>query len=163
MNQDNEKTLRNLAVIAALTQNDKINTKDDAFTIYVPTHLRGMTRMIYGETREHNIFRIQTCIREAKQYIQSRISEISNTSNDDTISKKFSMSIQTKQCTRMLHALKQSETGLKSLQITYKDDASYTAQLQILLDEISDFLTTTQNICHEVHYTLPNYSASSSQ
>jgi hypothetical protein len=148
MNPENEKTLRNLGVLHALTQNDKLNTKDEIFIIYVPTTLRGITRFWYGETREHNIQKIQSCIRDAKLYISSTLNELNliEKNSDGSVIKQLAVNTQSQLCLRMLSALKESETGLQSLQITYKDDATFTAQLDILLNEIHDFLTATSHI-----------------
>jgi len=147
MDQENEKTLRNLGVISALTQNDKINTKDDFFTVYTPTSLRGLTRFFYGEAREHNIQRIQSCVRDAKQYISSTLHEIHIfDESESSLMKKFKTSTQEQLCFRMISALKDSENGLKALQITYKDDPTCLAQLDMLVNEILDFLSTTRQI-----------------
>jgi hypothetical protein len=148
MNPENEKTLRNLGVLCALTQNDKMNTKEEIFIIYVPTALRGLARFWYGETREHNLQKIQACIRDAKQYISSTLNELNliEKNNDGSVIKQISIKTQSQLCHRMLNALKESESGLRSLQITYKDDATFTAQLDILLHEIQDFLTTTDHV-----------------
>lgn len=147
LNSENEKTLRNLGVLSALTQNDKINTKEDIFSIYVPTSLRGLTRMLYGESRDHNISRIQNCARDAKQYISSILNEIDSSEEvDSSVMKRINNSTQTKMCNRMMNSLKDSVAGLSALQITYKDDASCVTQLEILINEINDFLQTTHHI-----------------
>ena len=147
MDHDNEKTLRNLGVISALTQNDKINTKDDYFTVYNPTSLRGITRFFYGEARDHNIQRIQTCVRDAKNYISSTLHEIHIIDDSESsLMKQFKTSTQQQNCFRMINALKDADNGLKALQITYKDDPTCLAQLDMLNNEILDFLSTTRQI-----------------
>tara|TARA_B100000482_G_scaffold189441_1_gene170894 strand:- start:7 stop:483 length:477 start_codon:yes stop_codon:yes gene_type:complete len=147
MDPENEKTLRNLGVISALTQNDKINTKDDFFTVCNPTSLRGITRYLYGETRDHNIQRIQNCVREAKNYISSTLHEIYVFDESDrSLMKQFKTSTQQQLCFRMINALKEAEVGLKALQITYKDDPTCLTQLDMLINEIIDFLSTTRQI-----------------
>ena len=147
MNQEHERTLRNLGVIAALTQNDKINTKEDIFVIYVPTVLRGVTRFAYGESRDQNITRILSCIRDSKAYISSSISELSIIEDGDlTVLKRMTKETQHQHCSRMLTALEKSQCGLRALQITYKEDASCITQLNILLHEIEDFIATTRQV-----------------
>lgn len=147
MNAENEKTLRNLGVIGSLTQNDKINTKEDTFTIYVPTALRGVSRLLYGESRDANISRIQRCIREAKTFITGILHEIDSVKNDDDcFLKKMKMSSEVQLCNRMVSALNESKSGLSALQITYKEDAASVTKLVILENEITDYLQVTQSI-----------------
>ena len=74
----------------------------------MPTALRGLTRFWYGETREHNIQRIQSCIRDAKQYISSTLNELNLTekNNDGSVIKQITIKTQSQLCYRMLKALK---------------------------------------------------------
>lgn len=146
MNPENERTLQNLGVIGAINMNDKVNTKDDAFTIYVPTTLRGITRYFYGESRIDNIKRMQSCIRDAKQYISSSLSEINTNNEVESLLKKINTSTHTRQCGRMMDALEESQKGLLSLKITYKDDATSSTQLDILINDINDFLMTARQV-----------------
>ena len=55
MESEAERTLSNLHVLSALSQNDKLNTNEDVFDIYAPTSLRGMWRTWYGERRGQNV------------------------------------------------------------------------------------------------------------
>tara|TARA_B100001778_G_C18568889_1_gene621523 strand:+ start:657 stop:1142 length:486 start_codon:yes stop_codon:yes gene_type:complete len=145
-NPDDEKTLRNLGVICALTQNDKINTQDDNFVIYVPTALRGLTRKLwYRESREHNINRLKLTIRDAKNYIINSLNELNEKedSEQNTILKKIHTSTKLQSCNRMTKALTLSQEGLRSLKITYKDDATCITEIDICLNEIQDFIETT--------------------
>lgn len=150
---DGTVTLRNLGVIAVLSQNDKINTKDDYFTIYSPTALRGIARLIYyGEGREHNIVKISNCIRDAKAFITTCMNEIyteNEESTDANFMRKLALSSKHQICNRMITALEKSQDGLKSLKVTYKDDASCTSKLDCLLYEVQDFLTTTRVVCEQ--------------
>lgn len=147
MNLESEKTLRNLGVISALTHNDKLNTKDEEFTVYVPTTLRGVTRFVYREGREQNIQRIQGCVRDAKQYISNAMHEIHNThDSESSVMRQLSMSTQLQVCNRMIGALRDSIQGLQSLHVTYKDDPTSVSKLVILEHEIDDFLSTARHI-----------------
>lgn len=150
---DGTVTLRNLGVLSALSQNDKINTKEDYFTIYSPTALRGFARFIYyGEGREHNIIKISNCIRDAKAFITTCMNEI-YTENEETsevpLMRKLALNSKHQVCHRMITSLDKSQEGIKALKVTYKDDASCTSKLDCLLDEIQDFLTTTRSVCEE--------------
>lgn len=146
---DGTITLQNLGVIAALSQNDKINTKDDHFTIYYPTTLRGFARcMYYGEGREHNVQKISKCIRDAKAYITTCMNEIVtddvSESSTGTFMRKMSLNHKSQTCARMIASLQNSISGINSLKVTYKDDASCTSKLECLIHEIEDFLETTR-------------------
>lgn len=149
---DGTITLRNLGVLSALSHNDKINTKDDYFTIYYPTTMRGFARCIYyGEGREHNIFKIGQCIRDAKAYITTCMNEIVTEQTDDinpetNFMRKLSLNSKTQTCLRMITSLEKSITGITSLKITYKDDASCTSKLECLIHEVEDFLATTRSV-----------------
>ena len=145
---ENEKTLRNLGVIASIAQNDKMNTEGEVFSIYTPTSLRGVVRMYYGESRETNITRIQQNIRSAKTFITNSLSEIHTNENDERTSfaLKISLSTQTQSCQRMLMALKDCIVGLKNLSATYREDASITSKLNILINEVEDFCASTTSV-----------------
>lgn len=147
MDPENEQTLRNLGILAAVSQNDKLNTKDDTFTIYVPTTWRAMTRFIYGEGREHNIMKIQACIRNAKKYIETNLNEIHNLEDSNpSFVKTITVSTQTQLCNRMIESLQGSLNGLMALMSTYKDDATATTKLTMMINEIQDFLNVTQRV-----------------
>tara|TARA_B100000945_G_C20414020_1_gene614182 strand:- start:710 stop:1261 length:552 start_codon:yes stop_codon:yes gene_type:complete len=146
VSSSSEKILRNLGVISALTQNDKINTKDELFSVYVPTTFRGLHRSYYGEGRELNIMKIQNCIRDAKNFISNTLSEIKNGNGREEVSfmHRMNLASQNQLCTRMMDSLKNCQDGLSALQVTYKDDASICTQLVIMINEISDFLLTVK-------------------
>ena len=65
MNSNAERTVNNLFVLGAVSQNDKLMTNDDQFDIYVPTTWRGIARTWYGERRSTNVQRIRDTIRAA--------------------------------------------------------------------------------------------------
>ena len=54
MNSDAERTLGNLNVLSAMSQNDKLMTNEDHFNIYTPTTFRAIVRTWYGERRCHH-------------------------------------------------------------------------------------------------------------
>ena len=150
---DGTVTLRNLGVVAALSQNDKINTQEDYFTIYSPTALRGFARLIYyREGREHNIVKISNCVRDAKAFITTCMNEIYTENEDNTevhFMRRLALNSKNQICNRMVSSLDKSQEGIKALKVTYKDDASCTSKLDCLLNEIQDFLTTTRSVCEE--------------
>ena len=75
MQTELDKVLRNLGVIASLKQNDKLSTEGDFFTIFVPTAMRSLLRMLYRESREQNLERCAECIRSARIFVTNTISE----------------------------------------------------------------------------------------
>jgi hypothetical protein len=150
---DGTVTLRNLKVISALAQNDKINTKDDYFSIYNPTTWRGLARlMYYGEGREHNIQKLSQCIKDAIAFITTCMNELvterQDESSDTTFMRTFSLNSKSQTCHRMMISLEDSVKGIESLKITYKDDASSTSKLDCLIYEIQDFLDTTRSFAN---------------
>jgi hypothetical protein len=143
---DTHVTLQNLGVIAELSQNDKMNTKSEYFTIYIPTTFRGMARFIYyGEGRDDNISKITLCIHTAKEFILKYLNELhTDTAQAQTFLQNMEISKKKNLCKRMLAALEQSIKGLMALKTTYKDDASSHSKLQCLILEIEDFLEATK-------------------
>lgn len=145
-------TLNNLGVIAAISENDKINTKEDYFTIYMPTTFRGLARLVYyGEGREHNVQKISQCVQDAKKYILASMSEIHADAADVDSSFLRRLATNSKQqtCLRMIESLEKSKRGMSALKVTYKDDASCTSKLDCLINEIQDFLATTRDVVSE--------------
>ena len=66
MQIETERTLRNLTVIGALHQNDKLITCNEVFAVHEPTSFRALYRWSYGENREGNLTRLQTVVRGAE-------------------------------------------------------------------------------------------------
>mgnify|MGYP000098580017 CR=1 FL=1 len=158
---DASVTLRNLGGISALAENDKINTREDYFSIYYPTTWRGLARFAYyNEGREHNIEKINQCIQNAKGYITTCLNEIVNepsdnhTETNNNFLRKLSLNGKSQTCCRMIHLLESSKKGVESLKITYKDDAASKSKLECLLYEIEDFLTTTRSLAVSSNLTL---------
>ena len=148
MQADMDKTLRNLGVIAALKQNDKLMTEGEFFTVYVPTAVRSLWRTYYRESRETNMARVAECVRRAKSFVTNTISEHGSTETDfsqqnDTVQMKFHRHSQVQLCTRVLTALSEATVGLDNLQQTYADDAALLVRLRQIKSEVTDFLEST--------------------
>lgn len=146
MNNEIDKVLRNLGVIAALKQNDKLQTEGEFFAVYVPTVMRGLVRMLYGEAREMNMQRVTECIHKAKNYVSTTLAEHGNDSDQEHISVQMKLlrHNQIQHCTRVLHALSEINTGLDNLVETYRDDAAMVCRIRNLKDEVNDFVESTQ-------------------
>tara|TARA_B100001057_G_C22633589_1_gene865354 strand:+ start:429 stop:917 length:489 start_codon:yes stop_codon:yes gene_type:complete len=147
MQAEYERVLKNLSILATASHNDKVNTNDDIFSIYVPTYSRGAMRLYYGEKRSNNITKIQDNIRMATSFVTKNMKEITSDLTD------FNNAMIIQQSRRMLQALESSKEGLKNLQQTYKDDSATNTHIQILLREISDFLhiLSNQNVSNLLH------------
>ena len=156
MQQENELTLRNMSVIAALAQNDKLMTDTEPFSVYMPTSIRGVVRFWYGETRTSNISKIQSCIRFAKAYITTTLSEYSGSAPER---EAFSVQICNQEkmqfCVRMLDTLRRCIIGLENLKQTYRDDVTTGCLLQSLVDEINDFIVTTDTVVQSNESYIP--------
>jgi hypothetical protein len=138
MQSETESVLKNLTIIANLSHNDKLNTNEDTFSIYIPTVMRGSMRTWYGEKRACNMTRIQNTVRMAISFIQTISQEF--TQREETLG-LFSFATKQKQCKRMYNSLEESKTGLGNLQQTYRDDITMHTQLKIVIDEIDDFIS----------------------
>lgn len=146
MNFEEVSIMRNLGVIGALTENDKINTKTDIFSVHNPTHMRAIHRTFYGENRQHNIQHVCALVKTAKQIISTQFSEHNLHFQSMSISKEIAFRSSIQGCVRMWSALQSALKGLKALTITYKDDAATVTQLEIILNDIDDFLIITKEI-----------------
>ena len=152
MQADIDKVLRNLGVVAALKQNDKLSTEGEFFTIYVPTAMRSVMRMLYRESREQNLVRCADCIRNAKTFVANTISEHGASSDtvpnntSGTVQMRLHRHMQVQLCARVLNALSEATAGLDNLTQTYADDAAMLVQLRQLKSEVTDFLESTQTL-----------------
>jgi len=140
MQSETERVLRNLSILSSVSQNDKLNTNEETFSIYIPTPMRGVLRMWYSEKRNSNVIKIQEAVRLAVNFIQNTLQEV-NSDNESL----FTTQNKQRQCKRMFETLSLSRNGLSNLQQTYKDDISMSAQLKIVSDEIDDFIHITTN------------------
>ena len=138
MQSETESVLKNLTIIANVSHNDKLNTNDETFSIYIPTVMRGSMRTWYGEKRACNMTKIQQTVRMAVSFIQTVSQEF--TQREETLG-LFSFATKTKQCKRMFDSLKESKNGIANLQQTYKDDITMHTQLKLVIDEIDDFIS----------------------
>tara|TARA_B110000046_G_C12922532_1_gene367803 strand:- start:340 stop:867 length:528 start_codon:yes stop_codon:yes gene_type:complete len=139
---DIEKTLRNLGVLAAVKQNDKLLTEGAFFSIYVPTTLRSVFRTMYRESREQNMDRVYSCIGAAIAFVTSVVADTGD-AHTQSIQWKLYLSSQTKFCKRVLEALRNAVFGLDNLIQTYHDDAAFVVKIENIKSDITDFLETT--------------------
>lgn len=151
MNGETDVTLRNLGVLAAIRQNDKLLTEGDFFTISTPTTYRALLRTVYRESREQNMQRVSMCLRSARTFVTSIVAEFGQGGETATeaISSRVHRHTQLQLCTRMIHALSEAIQGLDNLTETYNDDAALLVRIRQLKDEVVDFLETTRHIAPE--------------
>ena len=152
MQFETEKTLRNLSVLGALMQNDKINTEGEIFSIYVPTISRGLVRKFYGENRETNVTHIQEAVRHAKTFVSQTLS--TQRPLADSFNSKMFCNTQIQHSTRMIEAMNKAIKGLTHLIQTYRDDASISAKLDIICNEIQDFVNNIESIQEGQHLAI---------
>ena len=129
-----ERTLRNLAVLAEIKQNDKLITLTDSFAIYPPTVLRGAWRTWQGESRDANFQKIQDAVHVACNFVSTskRVFELPDTDLQQEQTKR--------RCLRMIETLKRSKDGITNLCHTYGDDTTSKVKLHIMVEQIDDFL-----------------------
>ena len=139
MQTETERILRNLSILGSISQNDKVNTNADTFAIYVPTVMRGLARMWYGEARHCNILRIQETVRNATGIVREYMVDIHRMEGDNK--QDFTRAMRQKQCNRIVRALEDAMKGLVNLQQTYRDDITMHSQISLLVSEIEDFLS----------------------
>ena len=141
MDSETERVMRNLSILGSVSQNDKINTNGDIFIIYVPTVMRGMMRLWYGEARQCNIQRLQETVRMATNAIRQYVTDIQQMTGDD---QRFQKATKELWCKRLIRTLADSRNGLNNLQQTYRDDVTMHTQVKMLIDEVTDFLQIIQ-------------------
>lgn len=153
MQTDAERTLNNLHVLGALSHNDKLMTNEDSFDIYAPTSLRGLMRMWYAEGRVSNIARIRICVRSAINFATKALEDTNalhessqNASPQSHTGQQMKIRVDTlaMQHIRMLDALNKAKHGLHNLLQTYRDDAASASQIQLLIEEIDDYIGVTR-------------------
>lgn len=151
-----ERTLRNLAVLGAISHNDKLMTNEDYFEIYNPTSLRGLVRMWYGERRTQNIARIRQTLRSAQDYLLSSEEDAKRQSDMAAQSVRFQTICLHHR--RMSTALRKSLDGLENLCVTYQLDATSSSEIRLLIDEATDYLSVMEPralLLNERHLPLP--------
>ena len=139
MQRDAERTLRNLHILGALSHNDKLMTNEEIFDIYAPTVLRGVVRLWYRERRSCNIERIRETIQGAVAFALKLLDDISTfqKSGQDVAMHHTTSVVQHE---RICCALRKACPGLENMIQTYKEDAAYTSQLKLMIDEIEHAL-----------------------
>ena len=148
MQADMDMTLRNLGVLAALRQNDKLLTEGEFFTIYTPTTFRAIYRTVFRESREQNMLRVTSCLRNARTFVTSVVSEYAprEDTGAESVSVRLHRQTQIQLCTRVLNSLSESLQGLDNLCETYSDDAAMLVKIRQLKDEVVDFLESSRQV-----------------
>lgn len=136
MDADAERTLRNMSVLAMLKQNDKLMTLADTFVIAPPTVTRELWRRWYGEARGYNLERVYEVLKAAMAFLISQKEQIA----------ELPFGVQRERSTRaydrMIGALDASRKGLTNLKDTYYDDTTFQVRLQLMMQEVDDFLAS---------------------
>lgn len=143
MQSETERTFRNLKVISSLKQNDKLITESSIFEIHPPTMTRSMYRIWKSENREENLNKILACVREAKNFIEKTIS---TSEQSESFQGKLFLITQDRLSKRMLAAVEEVVPGLTNFSVTYKDDAGILAKIDLIIEEIKDFVTATKTL-----------------
>ena len=161
MQSDAERTLNNLHVLAVLTQNDKLLTNDDTFDIHAPTTMRAIWRFWSGERRGDNIQRVRIS-RNSIEFISKSLEEVNAMSPlpsapsspesttttvvayqaDNTMRLKVETTAM--QHFRMLDALEGAKREFATCCRPTRDDPALAAQVQLAVDEITDFVSVIE-------------------
>ena len=137
MESEAERTLSNLHVLSALSQNDKLNTNEDVFDIYAPTSLRGVWRTWYGEKRGQNVTRVRQTVRAGIAFSHKSLEEVHTLSQS---SNRLRMETVALQHLRMVEGLRRAKDGIANLLQTYREDAALSSQITLVMTEVEDFL-----------------------
>lgn len=143
MQSETERTFRNLKVISSLKQNDKLITESSIFETHPPTMTRSMYRIWKSENREENLNKILACVREAKNFIEKTIS---TSEQSESFQGKLFLITQERLSKRMLMAVEEVIPGLTNFSVTYKDDAGILAKIDLIIEEIRDFVSATKTL-----------------
>jgi hypothetical protein len=153
-----DRILQNLSVLSRLDQNDKLMTEGEAFAIYTPTIWRGSYRYWVRESRDTNLVRVCQCIRDAQTFVTQILSEHHYNESDEmgvvashSISLQIQTRTQTQQCARVLQGLTDAIKGLENLQTTYRDDAATLCRIKNTINEITDFVGSTELVVRKAH------------
>lgn len=150
---DAERTMHNLYVLGSVSVNDKLMTNDDRFDIYSPTMLRAGMRMWYREHRSQNILRVRQTITQAFQIASKALEDAKMFASSSAMSLHASSTAL--QFVRTCDALLRGCGGLRTLRQTYLDDAALTSQLDLMVEDIEDFLTLMRQQRLELHGCMP--------
>ena len=140
MQSDEEDVLRNLLVLGALAQNDKLVTSGGSFYIHRPSVYRSVARYWYGECRSENIERVRSIVRAAIGFVVRSLDEIRELSSLQNNRQNLKVRMLVNKHVRMLEALRVASNGIKNLNTTYQDDARHISQIYLTVSEIDDFL-----------------------
>jgi hypothetical protein len=144
MYTDAAQTLNDLHVIAVISHNDKLITNGVGFDIYTPTTLRGLVRFLYGEGRAENVTRVRRTVESAVVVCQQSVANLSHIVFNESIHDPLcGMHTRTTAMNyvRMVDALCRSQYGLRNLMQTYRDDVAIVAQIHLIVQDVSDFLS----------------------
>lgn len=132
MQSEAERTLRNLSIVGLLKQNDKLMTLADTFAISTPTSYRGAYRKWLGEERMANLTRVGEAVRAGCAYVTAAREEQCALPLQR---QRLELSAQ-----RMAEALARARVGLRHLGDTYADDSTCRVRIELLVQEVDDFL-----------------------
>ncbi len=141
MQAEHERVLQNLIVLGSVLQNDKIISNDDCFVLHEPSAMRSLYRYYYSENRIANVCKIQANVREAKGFITSCIT--SEPMEETNFATRMQATNMRQARSRMMTAMRKSIQGLENLKLSYKEDASTNAKLDMIINEINDFVMAT--------------------
>ena len=140
MDSDVERTLNNLHVLAAISQNDKLMTNEDGFDIYQPSSLRGLMRLWCGERRGQNVTRIRQTVRAAMRFAYQFLDDVHAMRGcGDATALRMRRDATTVHYLRVCEALEFARNGLQNLLQTYRDDAAIASQMRFIMTELDDF------------------------
>ena len=138
MNSEEERILKNLAIIASISQNDKLCTNEEQFGIYCPTSLRALHRMWCGENRHQNIQRVRSVIHlameTATKFMEQSASAPFSNGGANLHTDRISLNYR-----RFMNSIGLTVQGLENLHKTYRDDPVIMADIDLLIHEINDF------------------------
>ena len=109
--------------------------------------------MLVRENREVNLIRAQMCVRDAMSFIE-RVENMETLTRENELQKsgvpnfatRLMLRTRASMCTRVRDALQESLQGLHNLLVTYQDDTSVCAKIQLLVNEVDDFLKVMNEI-----------------
>lgn len=145
---DIERTMRNLSVIAAVNQNDKLMTEGEFFSIYVPTTFRSGMRYILNENRQSNITRVCETVRVAKSFITTVLSENYTPEHEstDSFATRMNKIEQMHTVMRVFEILSVVTQGLRNLSSTYRDDPALNARIDNLISDIKCYMANASRV-----------------
>jgi hypothetical protein len=117
-----ELVLMNLHVLSQTEPRDKLCTTSTPFNLAPPSAARNMWRMWTGEGRSVNVERVREQVCKAISYLEGE--------DGSAVA-----------AARVTSALIGAQRGLRTLMVTYADDASIVAQLNVICDDITDAVT----------------------